>query len=169
MLILILQSAYNIFLDEPAYQESNTIDVIVRTSQAAIFGYFLSANFAHRNNKKSDKNTKIKNNKNENINLINNMKTVENSIGFTTGNGNINNYKLGNIDIENEDEEISDLDCNKHQVIIVTIICVACLIILLSFRDFCDVTPRVASKVSQLRDFVSAGVGFLVSCGKNKS
>ncbi len=52
MLILLLQSAYNIFLDEPAYQEENTIDVIVRTSQAAIFGYFLSANFANRNIKK---------------------------------------------------------------------------------------------------------------------
>lgn len=55
MLILLLQSAYNIFLDEPAYQEENTIDVIVRTSQAAIFGYFLSANFANRNIKKITK------------------------------------------------------------------------------------------------------------------
>lgn len=40
MLILLLQSAYNIFLDEPAYQEENTIDVIVRTSQAAISDTF---------------------------------------------------------------------------------------------------------------------------------
>lgn len=169
MLILILQSAYNIFLDEPAYQESNTIDVIVRTSQAAIFGYFLSANFTRRNNKKSNKNTKVNSTNNKNINLDDNKKTVENSIGFTTGTDNATDFKLGNADIENEDEQSSDSDCNKHQVILVTIICVVCLIILLLFRDFCDVTPRIASKVSQLRDFVSAGVGFLVSCGKNKN
>lgn len=169
MLILILQSAYNIFLDEPAYQEANTIDVIVRTSQAAIFGYFLSANFAHRNNKKSNKNTKVKSINNKNINLNDNKKTVENSIGFTTGTDNATDFKLGNIDIENEEDTTTDPDCSKHQVIIVTLICVACLIILLTFRDFCEVTPRAASKVSQLRDFVSAGVGFLVSCGKNKN
>ena len=169
MLILLLQSAYNIFLDEPAYQEENTIDVIVRTSQAAIFGYFLSANFANRNIKKNNNNTKNNRIKNENINSKNSLKTVENSIGFTTGADNNNDYKLGNIDIENEDEQSSDLDCSKHQIIIVTLICVSCLIILLTFRDFCEVTPRVASKVSQLRDFVSVGVGFLVSCGKNKS
>lgn len=169
MLILILQSAYNIFLDEPAYQEANTIDVIVRTSQAAIFGYFLSANFAHRNNKKSNRNIKIKSINNKNINLNNNKKSAENSIGFTTETDNGNDFKLGNIDMENEEETTTDPDCSKHQVIIVTLICVACLIILLTFRDFCEVTPRAASKVSQLRDFVSAGVGFLVSCGKNKN
>lgn len=100
MLILLLQSAYNIFLDEPAYQEENTIDVIVRTSQAAIFGYFLSANFANRNIKKNNNNTKNNRIKNENINSKNSLKTVENSIGFTTGADNNNDYKLGNIDIE---------------------------------------------------------------------
>jgi hypothetical protein len=45
MLVLLIQSAYSIFCPAGAGQAAEDIDIIVRTSAAAIFGYFLSANF----------------------------------------------------------------------------------------------------------------------------
>ncbi|MFQ9800604.1 MAG: hypothetical protein ACLR23_18665 [Clostridia bacterium] len=45
MLILLVYSAFNLFAHEEYTQDTNAIDVIVRTSAAAIFGYFLSSNF----------------------------------------------------------------------------------------------------------------------------
>lgn len=45
MAVLLAQSAYNLFSSRPMSNELANIDVIVRTSGAAVFGYFLSANF----------------------------------------------------------------------------------------------------------------------------
>lgn len=45
MLVLLLQSTASMFLPGDASQITRDIDVIVRTSAAAIFGYFLSASF----------------------------------------------------------------------------------------------------------------------------
>lgn len=51
LFVLLLQSAYTMFLGQPASQAAEEIDVIVRTSAAAIFGYVLSANFiSHETN-----------------------------------------------------------------------------------------------------------------------
>ena len=46
MAVLLLQSAVSIFLPGELPQTAGNIDVVIRTSSAAIFGYFLSANFA---------------------------------------------------------------------------------------------------------------------------
>lgn len=48
MLVLLVYSAFNLFNHEDHSQDTNAIDVIVRTSAAAIFGYFLSSNFTKR-------------------------------------------------------------------------------------------------------------------------
>ncbi|MCQ7013166.1 hypothetical protein M9Y11_20315, partial [Clostridioides difficile] len=41
MAILMFQSIYNLFVNEVNSQDTTTIDVVVRTTSAAIFGYFL--------------------------------------------------------------------------------------------------------------------------------
>lgn len=46
MVVLLGQSIYSLFSPGNSSHLANEIDVIVRTSAAAIFGYFLSANFA---------------------------------------------------------------------------------------------------------------------------
>lgn len=46
MAVLLLYTLIHIFAGMSGAQEKNTIDVIVRTSLAAIFGYFVSGNFA---------------------------------------------------------------------------------------------------------------------------
>lgn len=48
MMVLLVQSACSVFLPGDRGGESGSIDIIVRTSSAAIFGYFLSANFNRR-------------------------------------------------------------------------------------------------------------------------
>ena len=48
MAVLMLQSLYTLFFPGWDSQLSGSIDVVVRTSAAAVFGYFLSANFAAR-------------------------------------------------------------------------------------------------------------------------
>ena len=45
MAILLAQSAYSLFSAPALGTETSGIDIIVRTSAAAIFGYFLSANY----------------------------------------------------------------------------------------------------------------------------
>lgn len=46
MVLLLAQSAYTLFHPSGGSQTARDIDIIIRTSSAAIFGYFLSANFA---------------------------------------------------------------------------------------------------------------------------
>ncbi|MEG1477486.1 MAG: hypothetical protein RSC38_07115, partial [Oscillospiraceae bacterium] len=50
MLILMMQLGYNLFSDKTATSETNAIDIVVRTTTAAIFGYFVSSNFQNQNN-----------------------------------------------------------------------------------------------------------------------
>lgn len=45
MIILLIQCIFNLFTPEPTNSNSISINVIIRTSVAAIFGYFLSENF----------------------------------------------------------------------------------------------------------------------------
>lgn len=45
LLVLLAQSAWNLFFPGSSGQTAGDIDIVVRTSSAAIFGYMLSANF----------------------------------------------------------------------------------------------------------------------------
>lgn len=54
MAVLLIQSAYSLIAQGAWAAQSNEIDVIVRTSTASIFGYFLSANFIRRGSEKPD-------------------------------------------------------------------------------------------------------------------
>ena len=54
MVLLLLQSAYSIFFPSEAAPAVGDIDVIIRTSSAAIFGYFLSANFVNRSSAQTE-------------------------------------------------------------------------------------------------------------------
>ena len=45
MIVLLLQCIHNLYSPAPTSQSYMTINLIIRTSVAAIFGYFLSSNF----------------------------------------------------------------------------------------------------------------------------
>lgn len=139
MIILMAQSAFTLFVPEIISQEDNAIDVIARTSAAAIFGYFLSGNFI-----KHGVITGAQSQNNSSIILPKSLSDVETENFKTT----------------------APTQCNKYQVIIVATVGITSLCILLLLRNFMEVTPQAIATISQLRDFVSACVGFLVSCGK---
>lgn len=129
MIILLAQSAHSLFFASAAGKYTSTIDTIVRTSAAAVFGYFLSGNFISRCSEDTRVHEKDRN-------------TVKSSR--------------------------SAARCERIQVIVVSAIGVTSLLILLIFRNLAINSPDSAATVSQLRDFVSSCVGFLVSSGKKE-
>lgn len=131
LFFLFLYMIMDIFFGSSASQEGNTIDIIVRTSMAAIFGYFISSNFTEKSKTLSAQST----------------------------------------DSEEPFSEISEPPrrCSRVQITIVASIGLFSLIILFLTRFYQELTPELSAAISQLRDFVSACIGFLISCGKNIS
>lgn len=166
MAILMFQSIYNLFINEVNSQDTTTIDVVVRTTSAAIFGYFLSANFIKRPSRKYI-NTDVSSNlfiDDNSTNKVqesnkNNVMNVKNTIGFTSE---IDNYE--NKVPVNKIEGTEEGETSELQIIIATVICVVALIVLFVVRNFTATTPASLGTISQMRDFVSGCVGFLLGC-----
>lgn len=129
LFLLFVYMSVHIFSGEAISQEGNTIDIIARTSMAAILGYFISSNFSEKQN------------------------------------------TLSAQSIDSEDpysgQEVPFRRCSKIQVTIVASIGLVSLVILFITRFYQDFTPELSATISQLRDFVSACIGFLASCGKD--
>lgn len=139
-----------------AFQESNSVDTIIRTSASAIFGYFISNNFIRSNSDTESKN-----------------KSVSNAAKPFA-----NEYTAGETDIQNQPDFKEDnikntaanasVCCSRLQIIVVSAIGFIALVLLLISKNYTQTTPEFSATVSQLRDFLSASIGFLVSCGKSK-
>ncbi|KPI48316.1 hypothetical protein ACWTV9_17860 [Clostridioides difficile] len=166
MAILMFQSIYTLFVNEVNSQDTTTIDVVVRTTSAAIFGYFLSANFIKRPSRKYintdvssnlfiDDNSSNKGQESSQNNVMN----VKNTIGFTSETDNYEN-KVS----VNKIEGIEEGETSELQIIIATVICVVALIVLFIVRNFTTIAPASLGTISQMRDFVSGCVGFLLGC-----
>ena len=119
-------------------QDSTSVDTIIRTSASAIFGYFISNNFIRSN---SDTESKSKMNIQAQSDLIQQEKNTA-----------VN----------------TSVCCSRLQIIVVSAIGFIALVLLLISRNYTQTTPEFSTTVSQLRDFLSASIGFLVSCGKAK-
>lgn len=119
-------------------QESTSVDTIIRTSASAIFGYFISNNFIRSN---SDTESKSKMNIQAQSDLIQQEKNTA-----------VN----------------TSVCCSRLQIIVVSAIGFIALVLLLISRNYTQTTPEFSATVSQLRDFLSASIGFLVSWGKSK-
>lgn len=169
MAILMFESIYNLFVNEVNSQDTTTIDVVVRTTSAAIFGYFLSANFISRASRKVtntdaysnvfiDDNSSNKSHEPSQNNIMN----VKNTIGFALENDDYqnNDKKI----FVNNGEEVEEGETSELQIVIATVICVVALVVLFIVRNF--TTPATASlgTISQMRDFISGCVGFLLGC-----
>ena len=174
MLILLSYTIFNLFTGRYSSGETNTIDVIVRTSVAAIFGYFISSNFI-----KSDSSvdsgfadgtgTDIASSPSgtDFYTPAQSYNPVQNQIGFQVP-ASPTVREVGKISLSSDASSTSK-GCNKIQVVIVAIIGLICLSTLFVTRYFQVVTPELTAVISQLRDLVSACIGFLVSCGKSSS
>lgn len=165
MLILILQSTFNLFFSSHGGNGIETVDIIVRTTSAGIFGYFLSSNFAQHS---SFEQTEI-NKDNKIIEQIEETEeaapqVVDTQMGFSRKKKSLRYLSKASV----LDEDQSSLEStNSVQIMLAGTIGFICLICLLVWRDIAVFHPDFvssssASILSQFRDFVSGTVGFLI-------
>ncbi|MDR5588436.1 MULTISPECIES: hypothetical protein [Clostridium] len=156
MIIIFIHVTFDLFIGGNGINSEetvNAIDIIVRTTIASIFGYFISSNFVK--NKKEILDEKESNkcyleNKNSNKAYLNDNKKL------------IINNNNEHLDGENKQNRASE-----EQIIIVFIIGLASMILLLLVRDFIQVSNPDIPIISQLRDIVCGCVGFLLGCPSN--
>ncbi len=156
LLLLLLEGAYTLFFSAPAGKEANTIDVMVRTSSAAIFGYFVSANFDK--GKKEQNFTALA--PKELSPLPPSSTGGKGQLGFSAESSSKKPEK-GFACVSTKKTGCSRRACKQE--VIVAVIGAAALGILLVFRNFGIEHDSAAGTVAQLRDFVSGCVGFLIS------
>lgn len=179
MVVLLLQSAYSMFFHGGSgIVGTGDIDIIVRTSSAAIFGYFLSRNFIRPSSPK-----RFIQNDDHISPLITGMETSENAqtdrphnqIGFSSP---TQSAELEHGDASGLPPEIpnaEEVSCNRLQVIVATCIGLFCLINLLLMRNVAQWntdlvgSSSITATVAQFRDFVSSCVGFLIGCPTHPS
>ena len=162
MLVLLVQSVYTIFCGGSSGSVTGDIDIIVRTSSAAIFGYFLSSNFMRRSYGSSG----------GNVSTGGTQITAKNSgsgapvgrIGFAAEE---TEQEPGGASGSEKQGGDKDDPC-RIQVVVASFIGIFCLVTLLVLRNAVRWCPElgesatVTATVSQFRDYVSGCVGFLI-------
>lgn len=171
MIILLLQSSYNLFVYESTSAEANSIDIIIRTSTAAIFGYFLSTNFIRHSSSKTD--TSISAKGTDTISPSSSPGGISNRIGFALPDAEESpDLVVGSTDISDlqEDNTAEHLTASRLQIIVAAAIGLFCLIVLILIRNLMGVgsaslpSASSTSTVAQFRDIVSGCIGFLIGC-----
>ena len=162
MLILLSYIIFHVFVGMDHVEDTEMIDIIVRTSMAAIFGYFISNNFMKKDFAVPTQGVDVSNIETISSHQDNNIK---NQIGFQISTP-PSEEELGKISTS-EEIVVERPSYHKVQVIVVSTIGLVSLITMLIIRNYKEMTPELIAIVSQLRDFVSTCVGFLISSGKN--
>lgn len=157
--ILLIQCIYNLFTPEPINSNEITICIVVRTSVASIFGYFLSENFLNHN-KAQVKSPATK------INALSQDNSTKNNSKI------YNNYDINKIDEKNKSVINKSTSkyyiCNRTlQVIIALSVCIIALTSLLIAYDFNLVSEDSSPTIIQFRDLIGSCVGFLLGSSKN--
>ncbi|WP_409968128.1 hypothetical protein RFF05_16630 [Bengtsoniella intestinalis] len=162
--ILIAQSVYGLFFPLADGSGMDSIDVVFRTSEAAIFGYIISGNFGKRQNKKS-KTTQ------------HTTDATAPSIGFDTQDMQTTTAPQATATTGKRTavQEITPTTTlkktptkrkNTHQLTLVGIIGVMSLLILVTWRNFYGsnglASTNMTAVITQYRDMVSGCVGFLI-------
>lgn len=164
MLILMLYTAIGLFIGMTDSQNSNMVDIIIRTSSAFIFGYFISSNFVKLS--KPDSTTVSYNN---NLNIMaqeNDLNTqLKNQIRFVMP-GDVEKAESGKTSVTGYSLDI--VQSGKLQMCIVSSIGICSLILLFITKFLAQTISEASAVISQLRDFVSSCMGFLISCGRTK-
>ncbi len=157
MIIIFFHVTFDLFIGGNGINSEETvngIDIIVRTTIASIFGYFISSNFVKDKKEvlyEKESNKYYLENKNSNKAYLNDNNKVI-----------INNNNNENLEDENKKSRASE-----EQIVIVFIIGLVSLILLLLVRDFIQVSDLDIPIISQLRDIVCGCVGFLLGCPSN--
>lgn len=161
--LLLLQTAYSLFFNEcAANADSSPIDVVMRTSAASIFGYFMSRNFCRQEGNSTEGAPPPQ----QQLPPADSA-APQNRIGFADSSNSENKLEQGHA-ASNQKPKRNEKNCICLQAVIATGIGLFSLVILLVFRNFMTTTPAAAATLSQLRDFVSGCIGFLIGCATGK-
>lgn len=163
MVLLLAQSTYNLFSAHSPAAATNSIDVIIRTSIASIFGYFLSGNFirnsaAHR--KPPDTHRSAEDN-------------LENRTVFSADDTSAHETISSGHAFSEPAPSTADI-AEKLQIWVafgLGLFCLIALIILnnlISPRADVVIQPTFTATVTQFRDIVSGCVGFLIGTPTTK-
>lgn len=161
--ILLLESTYSLFAVRSGAVGLDSIDVIFRTSTAAIFGYFLSTNFV-RNATVADKRSA----KGASVTEQESTKAVQNSISFSdSGTQTEEDAASANV---TETAERDDSAASNLQITIAACIGLFCLVVIIVLRNLAglyvdrEASATASATITQFRDIVSGCVGFLIGC-----
>ena len=174
MLILLAQSAYSLFFPGDSSPLVGDIDIIVRTSAAAIFGYFLSSNFVLNNS------TSVQAQSAAAVRSIETADSVpaddaapKSQIGFLASSSSL---EAGTAQPTEQISQSESKPANCLQVTVAAFIGLFCLVILLLVRNVAQWngglfsnSDSVTATIAQMRDFVSGCVGFLIGYPSNRS
>ncbi len=187
MLVLLAQSVYSLTTGEGESVYTSNIDVVVRSTSAAIFGYFLSANFNRKTrNEKKDYMPRLDkpvvdiqpDKLMADVQLDKPMgdmpqDTPKADIPRETSRAVIP-QETSRAEIAQDTpravipQDMSRVDAQDHasfqQVVIATAIGLSSLLALLIARNFLTLTVSSVATASHLRDLVLGCVGFLVGC-----
>ena len=187
MLVLLAQSVYSIFFPGGPNSSTGDIDIIVRTSAAAILGYFLSANFVLHTSAAGQQVTAepegniLKTGADSPAEIVGTpaesvvpdqavfSRVAERQPAASSEEGNA---------VKTEAEPIStgqETATNCLQVAVAAGIGLFCLITLLVLRNLAQLdivsmdSDSAVATVTQFRDFVSGCVGFLIGCPTHRN
>lgn len=159
LLLLLIQSAFNLLFDQTFTADTNAIDVVVRTSAALIFGSFLSGQDKVETPSIQTKSTPAPM-------TLSSVLPSENipsgQIGFSAPMPSSSLDEVSSPPTFSEKPAVDSRTRPNLSVIVVALVGLFSLILLLIVRNFTTVTPGMAATLSQLRDFVCGCIGFLV-------
>ena len=166
MFLLLLQSAYNMFSQAAAQQTISEIDIIVRTSAASIFGYFLSGNFVRHTASVSPSPA----GQQTHTIMTADYSQMRSAELFTAepSSADMDSSEASQPTQALESSPLKPSDPSCLQVIIAAGIGLFCLCALLLLRWLAQQDPAIAQSdsvsatVVQFRDFISGCVGFLI-------
>lgn len=166
MAVLLVQLVYSLFAPGDPGQAAGDIDIAVRTSSAAVFGYFLSANFIRHTTGGGQAPAQGPPHKLELGDGSAPAGPVA-RIGFDTGS---DPAESGLPPAQDPAPAGEGSPAGCLQIRVATAIGLFCLVALLALRNLSQwgILPvrweEATATVAQLRDFVSGCVGFLIGC-----
>lgn len=178
MFILLMETTINILFGTSTNDAANSIDVVVRTSIASIFGYFISANFMKDEKSKeeivinAEKNIEISNVSPiqfDEISQMNNTEGINSKLIQKQEESCSTIFQDVELQIDDKKYRKTVIQPIKIQVIIVVIIGLVALIIMLIVKNTRIVETTHIASLSQLRDLFSGAVGFLLGSPSLKS
>lgn len=163
LLLLLIQSAFNLLFDQTFTADTNAIDVVVRTSAALIFGNFLSGQ-----DKVETPSTQAKSIPSPMTlsSVLPSENIPSGQIGFSAPMSSSSLDEVPSPPAFSEKPAVDTRTRPNLSVIVVALVGLFSMILLLIVRNFTTVTPNMSATLSQLRDFVCGCIGFLVRCAR---